>query len=302
MNIDRRSARRRALLAAHRTLISNGVDLTSPVDVFGLLRAAGLIVAFRPMPRLAGAYLSASHSAAGVIINNNHPLSKQRFTAAHELGHHLLGHGKHLDLDTDVGERVSSASVEEIEAEAFAGFLLLPRVLLKHIADKSPRDFGSPEHCYQMSLALGVSYLAAATQMRVYGHISGGTYTSLAAVPPAKIKRTLVGDPMLAVGAADVIDLGAGVGLPATVRPEDLILVPTIRDAEPRLGPLLRLHSQAERNGTKYWRIHVEDMPKVNPSCARIDTFVELTTDVQHTLTIQVNRQGVAYEDIEVNR
>jgi hypothetical protein len=83
-----------------------------PVDVFAIARADGLTVTV-------GAFDHAGLLRDGTVIEvpRRDPLSRQRFTVAHELGHATLRH----EVPED---RV------EVEANAFAAELLLPRPAL----------------------------------------------------------------------------------------------------------------------------------------------------------------------------
>ncbi len=77
------------LIAARETervFREHGIDRTRRVDPFSALEAEGVVVFRRPLKRVAGLYLPGSvvdGGKAGVLVNVSHPLSKQRFTAAH---------------------------------------------------------------------------------------------------------------------------------------------------------------------------------------------------------------------------
>jgi Zn-dependent peptidase ImmA (M78 family) len=59
-----------------------------------------------------------------VLLNSSAPPVRQRFTLAHEYGHHCLRHGVAVDHAIDLG----SQERREVEANQFAAELLLPRV------------------------------------------------------------------------------------------------------------------------------------------------------------------------------
>ena len=65
------------------------------VDVFGAIHAIDLPLLLRPLQGLLGAYLR--DPAPGVLVTTQRPMSIQRFTAAHELGHFSLRHDPSLD-------------------------------------------------------------------------------------------------------------------------------------------------------------------------------------------------------------
>jgi Zn-dependent peptidase ImmA (M78 family) len=70
-------------------------------------------------------------------INSSHRPRRQRFTAAHELGHLLMHPGQPLLVDSSVRvnyrDKVSSQATdaEEVEANAFASALLMPEALIR---------------------------------------------------------------------------------------------------------------------------------------------------------------------------
>jgi Zn-dependent peptidase ImmA (M78 family) len=71
-----------------------------------------------------------------IAVNEFHPKTRQRFTAAHEIGHFQLKHGGQLFIDRGlVNFRDSDSSTGEIEQEreanAFAAELLMPEEFLR---------------------------------------------------------------------------------------------------------------------------------------------------------------------------
>lgn len=102
------------------------------VDVFEAIRAIDLPLLLRPLKNLLGAYLT--HPEVGVLITTQRPLSIQRFTAAHELGHAEMGHEPSLD-DESILRRMEvqtggDRNFQEIEADAFASAFVNPRWLI----------------------------------------------------------------------------------------------------------------------------------------------------------------------------
>jgi hypothetical protein len=100
-----------ARAAASRLWREHGSEL--PVDVTAIARACGLTVTF-------GAFEHAGLLRDGTTIEvpNGDPIVRQRFTVAHELGHATLRHAVPEDR-------------LEVEANAFAAELLLPRQALR---------------------------------------------------------------------------------------------------------------------------------------------------------------------------
>lgn len=153
----------RDALEAHRDLHT---DLTERIDPFAALAAASVVVLRRPLGRLAGAYIAANPvegSAAGVMIHAGHPLSKQRYTAAHELCHHRRDHTTIFDEDTEwLARGEDRLSDRERIAEAFAAWFLMPQPLVASAIARLGITLErlDASQAYALSLELGTSYEA----------------------------------------------------------------------------------------------------------------------------------------------
>jgi Zn-dependent peptidase ImmA (M78 family) len=67
---------------------------------------------------------------AVIAVNGEHAPTRQRFTIAHELGHHLLGHTERFHLNLSDGTSPEHNYRLERAANEFAADLLMPRRLL----------------------------------------------------------------------------------------------------------------------------------------------------------------------------
>jgi len=171
-----------------------GTDLTQAVDIYDAIRQLDVTLAFAPLKALSGAYLPAMAETGelpGIIVNSRHPRSRQRYSAAHELGHHLRDGQISFDAATELLQRTESVVTDQREAvaESFAAWFLMPRGLVAHKLDElGIAQAPSPEDTYRLSLALGTSYLAAAAHLYTLKHITRARFRDLAAVPPKWIK------------------------------------------------------------------------------------------------------------------
>jgi Zn-dependent peptidase ImmA (M78 family) len=168
-----------------------------PVDVLGAMRAHQLTVLFRPLDGLLGAYVPTPRSA-GVLVTTLRDHHVQRFTAAHELGHHVLGH-RVMSLDRQVGfvargER-DGYEPQEIEADAFAAEFLLPKWLIVAHARRhqwGKADLRQPDIVYQLSLRLGASYSATCWALLTAELIAPEIARGLADRPPKDAKQRAI--------------------------------------------------------------------------------------------------------------
>lgn len=115
---------------AARLLRDHGI--TAPaVDVAALAEALGISVQYERLASDMSGVLLIEDGTAKVAINDSHHRNRQRFTLAHEIGHVLL----HADEDRVFVDRrffrnawASKGELrEEIEANAFAASLLMPK-------------------------------------------------------------------------------------------------------------------------------------------------------------------------------
>lgn len=135
------------------------------IDVFGSIHSVELPLLLRPLQGLLGAYLN--DPEPGVLVTTQRPMSIQRFTAAHELGHFWLRHQPSLD-DESILRRMPmmgypAENFQEMEADAFAVMFMMPRWLITWHADRQSwtvNDFKRPDIIYQLALRIGASYEA----------------------------------------------------------------------------------------------------------------------------------------------
>ena len=132
-----------------RTVLREFGVKAAPVPVERIIKARNVILQYAPLDDdLSG--MAFIKDGVGIIgVNALHHPNRQRFTAAHELGHHVL-HAPDIQkaVHVDKGFRVlmrdsvSSQGIDplEVEANAFASELLMPQDLLASALDASGLD------------------------------------------------------------------------------------------------------------------------------------------------------------------
>jgi len=172
-----------------------GTSMHDRVPVFDVIEDARIWLFFQPLHSLFGAYERHS-DAAGIVINSQHPLSLQRFTAGHEYGHHVLGHQASAD-DEDRIFRGDRQNFQEVAAQAFAGEFLMPVQLINYtlrtMGLSVQRPALTPTLVYQLALDLGVSYAAAVTQLVGQHKLTVDAGRRLRRLSPLDIKIGLTG-------------------------------------------------------------------------------------------------------------
>lgn len=106
------------------------------VDVFEIIKQKGINLSkINFEDDISGVLDLRNSEEPYIFINENHSLNRQRFSAAHELGHFLLHveSGLHMDKQSFYRNTLSheGTSLIEIEANRFAAELLMPRRMLK---------------------------------------------------------------------------------------------------------------------------------------------------------------------------
>ncbi len=190
-----REAHEEAMFAAAETHDELGLDATQRIDVFAVIEGLGLELLFRPLRGASGLYVPGpERNQGGVLVTSHHGLARQRFTAAHELGHYWLGHEASLDLETEILARSAFDRLrpDEMVAEAYASWFLMPPELvdtvLENLAIARP---ASPEDVYALSLRLGTSYQATAYHLPNLKLANYNTARDWAIQPPKRVKAAL---------------------------------------------------------------------------------------------------------------
>jgi Zn-dependent peptidase ImmA (M78 family) len=119
---------------------------STPVPIDQIIRDIGLSLFHEPMDDNISGYIERQNGSYRIVVNSNHASTRQRFTAAHELGHYIY----HRDL---LGEGVGDnrayraegtnkpnpniRPIHERQANSFAANVLMPRHRLTDVADES---------------------------------------------------------------------------------------------------------------------------------------------------------------------
>jgi len=180
--------------AAIREVAKRHFEPGRRVDVFKVIEDERIWLMFQPLGRLYG-FFERVGNAAGIVVHSGHPLSLQRFTAAHEFGHYILGH----DLSVDSEDKLYGTSNDpnEVAAHAFAADFLMPITLVNRALDRLGLRASvaklTAEGAYQLALELGSSYAATVTQLVALKIIGKQAGLRLKAVRPLDVKISIAG-------------------------------------------------------------------------------------------------------------
>ena len=117
-----------------------GVDDIDPIDVYAVADRLGLRVRFLKVS-MEGLYKKGP--PAITFLSSLRPVPRRAFTCGHELGHHWFGHGSKID-ELKEDDRKSSDKPEEILADAFSSFLLMPSIGIRRAFASRKWDISAP--------------------------------------------------------------------------------------------------------------------------------------------------------------
>lgn len=133
MPVSAYDARKRA-----RELLARAGVSHPPIPVGKLAQDLGITVQYIPLDNELSGMAFVKDNSRFIIVNAGHHPNRQRFTLAHELGHHILhyeylANGVHVDKVILHRDIISGAGIDrkEISANAFAAELLMPEALIK---------------------------------------------------------------------------------------------------------------------------------------------------------------------------
>jgi Zn-dependent peptidase ImmA (M78 family) len=188
-----RQAHQEAMIAAADAHNALEIDTFARVDVFQAMTQERLKLIFKPLSGCAALYLpSVRGSRPGALINSQHPLALQRYSGAHELGHHRFDHGAQIDKDVELRLSGRALPPHEMLAEAFAAWFVMPPeradVVLETLAIERPR---SPADVYALALRFGASYAATCVHLPSLKRADVADVHAWAKVALKKVKQSL---------------------------------------------------------------------------------------------------------------
>lgn len=183
---------RSAVTAALRLRNQHRLPLDTPICPIDLALAVGVDVRFEALPSLEGMY---SPDGPAVILGALRPRGRRSYTCAHELGHHVFGHGLRIDelLDDDAPREKDEA---EYVADRFAAALLMPKFAVARAFTDRGWNVAtcSPEQIFTIAGLFGVGYTTLiGTLQGTLGMLPPSAAQALRKATPKKIRARAVG-------------------------------------------------------------------------------------------------------------
>ena len=262
-----RQAHRVAQLAAVHARADFDLPRDTYVDVLEAIRRADIPLMFQDMAGHFGTYISPATHGPGILINSRLTMPTLRHTAAHELGHHQLGHGDANDLNLDLWESQAPGAWTgtEMSAEAFAAWFLMPRpaVLraLRLLGTDKPR---SAHDAYRLATLLGASFRGVCRHLVNLELLSPATAATWVRAGRARVRAALAGPyARVSDGEVHVLDTDAR-GMTAHVAAGDLLVAtPTVNRALATLDCKIVGLERAELDDAAEGQLDLLDEPRI---------------------------------------
>lgn len=122
-----------------KSVLSRSNISTVPVDVNAIAENLGLKIYATELEGNVSGKIVKKNSDYVIYVDRNEPVVRQRFTAAHEIGHFILHRDSIGDgvEDNHLYRAEGMSNQQEVEANKFAADLLMPYSLIKKSMDEA---------------------------------------------------------------------------------------------------------------------------------------------------------------------
>lgn len=182
-----------SIQASIRARKKAGLDLKSPTNIDRLCEAYGITVRFNDI-NMEGMYEKSSKPR--IHVSALRPLARRVFTCVHELGHHIFNHGSSIDELQDNLYKYKDRPPEEILADSFAAFTLMPTLGIRHAFNirKLNPETASASEIYAIACNFGVGQATLVNHIHYsLQMISKQRRDELGKITPKKIRTELLG-------------------------------------------------------------------------------------------------------------
>lgn len=255
--MDRRALFSEANEASTEARSAVGMDEIAPIDIYRMAELMGIKVRFLDVS-MEGFYQKAKPPR--ILLSALRPVGRKAFTCAHEIGHYWFGHGSTVD-ELQKDDRARSAQPNEVLADGFAGFTLMPVLGIRRaFASRGWKpETAIPSQMLTIATEFGVGYGTLLSHLHwSLRQLSADRYAALDRKTPQTIRRALLGDTDLtglaivdakSVNTSIELETGHGVLAPETAEVSGIALV---QIGGPRDGSILY---RAVRRGVSTIRI-----------------------------------------------
>jgi len=132
-----------------------------PVDVTEIAENEGATISYERLEDDLSGFFVRGKTNFAIGVNKWHPDTRQRFTIAHELGHYFLHDFDDVHIDRAFKFRSSISAkaidIEEMEANTFAAWILIPERMLLSDVRNSGIDLQDDDRIHELAARYAVS-------------------------------------------------------------------------------------------------------------------------------------------------
>jgi Zn-dependent peptidase ImmA (M78 family) len=192
-SFNRRALATQALQAAVATRAKAKLDQAGPICIYGLCEMLGLTVRFNNI-NMEGMYQRGPQPR--IHLSARRPLPRRAYNCAHELGHHVFGHGSSIDELREDSKVRPWEDPKEFLADTFAGFILMPIMGLRRAfaARSWTPETATPVQLFTVACEFGVGYTTLLTHLSAgLNMLSRGRAGALQRVTPKALRVNILG-------------------------------------------------------------------------------------------------------------
>ena len=162
--INHRALATQAVRAAATTRAKAKLGQAEPICIYGLCETLGIVVRFNNI-NMEGMYQRGRPPR--IHVSARRPLARRAYNCAHELGHHVFGHGSSVDELREEAKAQPWDDPKEFLADTFAGFILMPTLGLRRafsIRGWTP-EAATSSQIFTIACEFGVGYATLLTHL-----------------------------------------------------------------------------------------------------------------------------------------
>ena len=191
--IDRRALATQAMQAATAARAMADLDQVGPICIYGLCETLGIVVRFNNF-NMEGMYQRGFPPR--IHLSARRPLPRRAYNCAHELGHHVFGHGSSIDELREDAKAQPWEDPKEFLADTFAGFILMPIIGLRRafsVRGWTP-ETATPAQIFTIACEFGVGYSTVLTHLSAgVNLLSRSRAATLRRVKPKALRMRILG-------------------------------------------------------------------------------------------------------------
>lgn len=195
-NREKQTLAQKAMCKSIDVRRQTGFDLISPLCIYSLCDQLNVKVRFVEISSMEGMYCKEEKPV--ILLSGLRPFPRRTFTCAHELGHHIFGHGLRVDELIEDSENYKDFNPDEFLVNSFAGFLLMPTLgVRKAFVDRGWNvACATPIQIFTIACYFGVGYETLIKHMTYALKMLDRTKSaSLLKVKPKTIRQQILGYP-----------------------------------------------------------------------------------------------------------